>query len=81
MKDQLISLLAEWLRLSPEEATVRFAATHTAHLLDDDLSNLRFQSVGYVFSCLKQELEDEDQFDEDFERPEEMPEGNFVRSH
>jgi len=83
MKNELIKMLAEYLRISSEEAERRFNNSNINSTLDDESSNLRYQPIEYVFNLLKQEIaeEDEDDYDDDFERPESMPEGNFVRSH
>ena len=69
MKEELIKMLASYLRLSQEEARSRFMASRICETL--------------VFTLLKQEIaeEDEDDYDNDFERQETMPEGLFVRSH
>ncbi len=83
MKDELIKMLAEYLRISSEEAASRFNNSSINAALDNESSNLRYQPIEYVFNLLKQEIaeEDEDDYNDDFERPESMPEGNFVRSH
>ncbi len=76
-------MLADYLRISHEEAESRFNRSNIKSTLDNETANLRYQPIEYVFTLLKQEIaeEDEDDFDDDFERPESMPEGNFVRSH
>ncbi len=81
MEEKLIQMLAEWQKIPIEEARRRFDGTMTARTLSDGKANLCFQTPDYIFSCLRQEIESEDLADNDFERPEEMPEGLFVRSH
>jgi hypothetical protein len=49
--------------------------------LANENANLRFQTEDYIFECLKEELANDDAIDDGFERPEEAPEGHFVRSH
>ena len=81
LRDRLVARLAEWLKISREAAERTFNDTTTAKSLADDSCNLRYQTEEYVFSCLKDELAPDDLPDDDFERPEEAPEGCFVRSH
>ncbi len=83
MKEELIRMLASYLRISTEEAERRFKDTRISETLDERDSNLRYQPIEYVFTLLKQEIaeEDEDDYDDDFEKQEMMPEGHFVRSH
>ena len=83
MDEELIKMLASYLRISQEEARRRFMASSICETLKRKDSNLQYQSIEYVFTLLKQEIaqEDEDDYDNDFERPETMPEGHFVRSH
>ena len=83
MDEELIKMLASYLRISQEEARRRFMASSICETLKRKDSNLQYQSTEYVFTLLKQEIaqEDEDDYDNDFERPETMPEGLFVRSH
>ena len=83
MKEELIKMLASYLRLSQEEAQRRFMASRICETLEGKDSNLHYQPTEYVFTLLKQEIaeEDEDDYDDDFERQETMPEGLFVRSH
>ena len=83
MKEELIKMLASYLRISQEEARRRFMASRICETLERRDSNLRYQPIEYVFTLLKQEIaeEDEDDYDDDFERQETMPEGLFVRSH
>ena len=83
MDEELIKMLASYLRISQEEARRRFMASSICETLGRKDSNLQYQSTEYVFTLLKQEIaqEDEDDYDNDFERPETMPEGLFVRSH
>ncbi|MDR9830953.1 hypothetical protein RCJ22_35805 [Vibrio sp. FNV 38] len=83
MKEELIKMLASYLRLSQEEARRRFMDSRICETLEGKDSNLQYQPIEYVFTLLKQEIaeEDEDDYDDDFERQETMPEGLFVRSH
>lgn len=83
MKQKLIGMLADYLRISTAEAERRFAQSSICASLSDEHTNLRYQPVEYVFNLLKQEVADEDidDYDATFERPESMPEGPFVRSH
>lgn len=83
MDEELIKMLASYLHISQEEARCRFMASSICETLKRKDSNLQYQSIEYVFTLLKQEIaqEDEDDYDNDFERPETMPEGHFVRSH
>ena len=83
MKEELIKMLASYLQLSQEEARSRFMASKICETLEGKASNLQYQPIEYVFTLLKQEIaeEDEDDYDDDFERQETMPEGHFVRSH
>ena len=83
MDEELIKMLASYLRISQEEAQRRFMASSICETLKRKDSNLQYQSIEYVFTLLKQEIaqEDEDDYDNDFERPETMPEGLFIRSH
>ena len=83
MDEELIKMLASYLHISQEEAKRRFLASSICETLERKNSNLQYQSIEYVFTLLKQEIaqEDEDDYDNDFERPETMPEGHFVRSH
>ena len=81
LRERLIARLAEWMKISITAAEQTFKDTTTAKSLADDSCNLRYQTEEYVFSCLKDELESDDLSADDFERPEEAPEGCFVRSH
>ncbi len=81
LRNRLVARLAEWLKISPDAAERTFNDTTTAKSLADDSCNLRYQTEEYVFSCLKDELMADDLSADDFERPEEAPEGLFVRSH
>lgn len=83
MKEELIKMLASYLRISEEKAKRRFLDSKICETLEEKDSNLQFQPIEYVFTLLKQEIaeEDEDDYDDDFERQETMPEGLFVRSH
>ena len=83
MEHELICMLADYLRITPAQAASRYSNSSICVTLNDEHANLRFQPVEYVFTLLKQEIaeEDEDDYDDDFERQETMPEGHFVRSH
>ena len=83
MDEKLIKMLASYLRTSQEEAKRRFVDSSICETLKRKDSNLQYQPIEYVFTLLKQEIaqEDEDDYDNDFERSETMPEGHFVRSH
>jgi len=81
LRNRLVARLAEWMKLPLEAAERTFNDTTTAKTLADESCNLRYQTEEYVFSCLKDELMADDSADDDFERPEEAPEGCFVRSH
>ncbi|MBP5500654.1 MAG: hypothetical protein J6Y05_08145 [Bacteroidales bacterium] len=83
MEKELIKMLASYLHISQEEAKCRFIDSSICATLERKDSNLHYQSIEYVFTLLKQEIaqEDEDDYDNDFERLETMPEGLFVRSH
>lgn len=81
LQDRLIARLAEWMKISITAAEQTFKDTTTSKSLADSACNLRYQTDEYVFSCLKDELMADDSADDDFERPEEAPEGCFVRSH
>ena len=81
MNELLIARLAAWLKIPEGEARRRFEATQVARTLAAGQSNLCYQTVDYVFACLREELEADDAVTDDFERPEEMAEGLFVRSH
>lgn len=81
LQDRLIARLAEWMKISITAAEQTFKDTTTAKSLADGTCNLRYQTDEYIFSCLKDELMADDSADDDFERPEEAPEGCFVRSH
>lgn len=81
LQNRLVARLAEWMKLPLDAAERTFNDTTTAKSLADESCNLRYQTEEYVFSCLKDELLADDLPDDDFERPEEAPEGCFVRSH
>lgn len=82
MKEQLVAMLADYLRISDSEAKTMLAHSNIGKELSNPESKIQYQDVHYVFDLLKGELNEEDQDPEDdFERPEELPEGEFVRSH
>lgn len=83
MKQELIERLAAYYRWTPEHAALVFNQSAIGHTLAEGNSNLMYQTADYLFSLLRNEIEaDDDAMDnDDFERPEVQPEGQFVRSH
>ena len=81
LQERLIGRLADYMKISHTAAESTFRDTDTARTLANSTANLRFQTEDYIFECLKEELANDDAIDDGFERPEEAPEGQFVRSH
>lgn len=61
MRTTLISMLADYRRISLEESERIFDATTVAHLLADADSKLRYQTPDYVFNLLKDEFDQDDE--------------------
>ncbi len=81
LRERLIGRLADYMKIPHSAAESAFLDTNTARALANENANLRYQTEDYIFECLKEELANDDAIDDGFERPEEAPEGHFVRSH